>query len=148
MADPQHPGRGLPAFVRQRDGRLTPFDPDQISQALFAATTRLGQPNAFLARELADGVLHFLALEATEPTPSSTWVEELTVKIVRELRHPELAQALAESHELLAFPAPESAAQRPGAESPDVLVLARLWPHIASTPSLRRTWRRPIAKAC
>src|SRR4051812_21588202 len=90
---------GLPAFVRKRDGRLVPFEPDKISQALFAATEALGRPDAFLARELTDGVLHFLSLETTESNPPTTWVSELVVKIVRELRQPELAQAFADSDE-------------------------------------------------
>src|SRR5262245_42360919 len=86
---------GLPAWVRQPDGRLTPFEPDRISQALFAATEALGQPDAFLARELTDGVLHFLAEQCDEPIPTAAWLADLVVKIVRELRQPELARALA-----------------------------------------------------
>ena len=41
-----------PAWIHKRDGRLVPFEADKISRALFAATESLGQPNAFLAREL------------------------------------------------------------------------------------------------
>src|SRR5262249_19622926 len=52
-----------PAWVRKRDGSLVPFDPDKISRALFAASESLGRPDAFLARELTDGVVHFLSSE-------------------------------------------------------------------------------------
>ncbi len=90
------PRPGLPSWVRQRDGRLAPFEADRISHALFAATEALGQPDAFLARELTDGVLHFLAEECDEPIPTTAWLADLVVKVVRELRQPELAHVLAE----------------------------------------------------
>jgi len=51
---------GLPAWVKKRGGRLEPFDSDKIVRGLFAATESCGRPDAFLARELADGVLLFL----------------------------------------------------------------------------------------
>jgi hypothetical protein len=87
------PGPGLPAWIRKRDGRLEPFDADRICQSLFAATEHLRRPDLFLARELTDGVLHFLARENAGDTPTSQAVGELTVKVVRELRQPALAHA-------------------------------------------------------
>ena len=52
---------GPPAWVREhRDGQFVPFDADKISRALFAASESLGRTDAFLARELADGVVRFL----------------------------------------------------------------------------------------
>src|SRR5260370_34144560 len=86
----------LPAWVRKRNGTLVRFDPDKISPALFAAAENLGQPNAFLARELADGVVHFLAAESAEQPPTTTQIAESVVKTVRELGHPALAQAFAD----------------------------------------------------
>jgi hypothetical protein len=85
-----------PAWVRESDGTLVPFDPDAISRALFAAGESLGRPDAFLARELADGVVHFLASESDESTLSTAQVAETVVKVVRELGHPALAQTLAD----------------------------------------------------
>ena len=82
-----------PTWVRKRDGRLVPFNADKISQALFAASENLGRPDAFLARELADGVVHFLAGEVEGTTPTTTQIADLTIKIVRELGQPALAQA-------------------------------------------------------
>src|SRR5262245_5854834 len=82
------------AWVRKRDGRLVPFEADKICQALFAAGESLGQPDAFLARELTDGVLHFLAAEAGGTPPTTSQIAELVVKVVRELGHPALARAL------------------------------------------------------
>src|SRR5437763_1273884 len=61
MTDPSPP-----SWVRKCDGRLVPFEADRISRALFAATEGLGRPDAFLARELADSVVHFLAQDGLE----------------------------------------------------------------------------------
>jgi hypothetical protein len=83
----------LPTWVLKRDGRREPFEADKISQALFAATEALGTPNAFLARELADGVLHFLAQDASDDTVATRQIAELVEKVVRELGQPALAQA-------------------------------------------------------
>ena len=86
----------LPAWVRKRDGTIVAFEPDKISRALFAASESLGQPDAFLARELADGVVHFLAAELDDATPSTQRIAEVVVKVVRELGQPAIAQAFAD----------------------------------------------------
>lgn len=82
-----------PAWIHKRDGRLEPFDADKISRGLFAATETLGRPDAFMARELTDGVLHFLKAECDTAIPTTAQVADLLVKIVRELGQPALAQA-------------------------------------------------------
>jgi hypothetical protein len=86
----------VPAWVKKRDGRVVAFDPDVISQDLFNATEVLGQPDAFLARELTEGVLHFLATDQDDSVPATETIAELIVKVVRELRQPRLAQAFAD----------------------------------------------------
>src|SRR4051794_40712699 len=90
------PAAPLPSWVYKRDGRLVPFEPDKISQAMFAATEALGRPDAFLARELTDGVLHFLAQEDGAAVPTTTQLRELVAKVVRELGQPALAQVFAD----------------------------------------------------
>ena len=87
---------GLPVWVRHDDGRLAPFDADAISQALFAASESLGEPNAFLARELTDGALHFLAREGLGETATTIQIAEVVEKVVRELGQPRLARAFVE----------------------------------------------------
>src|SRR3954470_7377389 len=84
-----------PAWVYKRDGRLVPCEADKISRALFAAGEGLGQPDAFRARELADGVVHFLTTEPEGSTPNTAQISELVVKVVRELGQPALAEAFA-----------------------------------------------------
>jgi hypothetical protein len=94
----EHPTPSLAPFawVQKRNGRLVPFEPDKISRALFAAGESLGRPDAFLARELTDGILHFLPHEAAGPTPTTTQIAEVVVKVVRELGQPNLARAFVE----------------------------------------------------
>jgi len=91
----------LPKWVEKRDGRREPFDADKISQGLYAATEGAGASNAFLARELADGVLHFLGQENEAESISAAQIGELVEKVVRELGNPELAQAFAEHRQTI-----------------------------------------------
>ena len=90
------PSFQLPCFVYKRDGRLVAFEADKISQSLYAATEDLGQPSAFLARELTDGVLHFLAAEVGAEHPTTLQIAELVAKVVGELGQPALAQMYAD----------------------------------------------------
>jgi hypothetical protein len=83
------------AWVRKRGGQVVPFEADKISRALFAAGEALGRPDAFLARELTDGVVHFLAEECEGGQPTTGQVADLVVKVVRELGQPALAEAFA-----------------------------------------------------
>lgn len=117
------PFEELPRWVTQADGRLTPFDSDQIHRALFAASERLGQPDPFLARELTDSVLHFLAAESDQPV-SAGQIHELVVKVVRELGQPALAQAFRPLDEMLAEGEVAPLPQRIEAQT-DPLQLAR-----------------------
>ncbi len=82
-----------PSWVRKRDGRLVPFDADRICRALFAASESAGRPDAFLARELADVAVHFLAEETEGTTPTTEQVRETVVKVLRQLRQHALASA-------------------------------------------------------
>ena len=85
-----------PAWVYKRDGRQESFDADKISRALFAASESLKRPDAFLARELTDGVVHFLTEETDGAAPTTNQIAELVVKVVRELGQPALAATFAE----------------------------------------------------
>jgi hypothetical protein len=91
MSDPSSPGP--PEQVRKRAGTVEPFEADKISRALFAAGESLGRPDAFLARELADVVVHFLSEESSGATITTQQIAEVVVKTVRELGHPALAEA-------------------------------------------------------
>src|SRR5438128_1677698 len=107
---------GLPAWIYKRDGRLVPFEPDRITQALFAATEARQQPDTFLARELADGVLHFIGQEfSPSETPTTTQIAELVIKVVRELGQPALAEAFAGENQRRAEAVPQQRVAQPAA---------------------------------
>jgi hypothetical protein len=146
MMEPS-PANSPPAWVHKRDGSLVPFEADKISRALFAASERLGRPDAFLARELTDGVVHFVAAEFESAAPTTAQIAELVVKVVRELGQPALAQAfVAGSRDT------ERAAKRPAAaelvvpfspaDEPEKLVRTCLRAY-----SLRTVFARDLAAA-
>ena len=58
-----------PEWVIKRDGQVVPFEADKISRSIFAATENHSRSDAFLARELTDSEVHFLAAdtEGTHP---------------------------------------------------------------------------------
>ena len=82
-------------WIRKRDGRLVPFEADKISQSLFAAGESLNRPDAFTARELTDGVLHFLVAELNGSVPNTSQVADVVIKVVRELGQLDIADAYA-----------------------------------------------------
>jgi len=136
----------LPAWIYKRDGRLVPFEPDKISQALFAATEALALPNAFLARELTDGVLHFLLQEEGTAVPTTVQLSELVAKVVRELGQPALAQVFASGAEAKAeraqAPCPEAVFKFNSADSAATVVANCL-----SAYSLHAIFSRDLAAA-
>lgn len=67
-------------------------DGDRIAQAIFAATAALGQPDAFLARELAEGVVHFLDRSANDLRPSE--LRDAITTVIRALGQPRIADRL------------------------------------------------------
>jgi len=90
--EPSH----LPTSIRKRDGRTIPFEPEKLSRSLFNASEAMGAADAFLARELADSVIHFLAHEIDSGALTTQRLVELVVKVVRELGYPALAKAYEE----------------------------------------------------
>ncbi len=86
----EKPGR----WLRGVDGQLRPLSADPISQRLFLASEKVGQPNAFLARELADRIVDWL-LDDPEPISESD-LHDQVVTLVREFGHPAVALAYAQ----------------------------------------------------
>jgi hypothetical protein len=97
VTEPSPPSLTPFAWVYKRDGRLVPFEADKISRSLFAATESLGRPDAFLARELTDSILHFLAADGDGGVPTTVRIADTVIQVVRELGQPTLAQAVAEA---------------------------------------------------
>ncbi|HEV2947869.1 MAG TPA: ATP cone domain-containing protein, partial [Gemmataceae bacterium] len=123
------PVSSLPVWIHKRDGRLVPFEADKISQSLFAASESLGRPDAFTARELTDGVLHFLCAELNGAIPQTGQVAEMTIKIVRELGQAAIAQAYADFS--------KKCSQRPPREEKEAVIeLSRVSGGRGSQPQL------------
>jgi len=115
------------AWVYKRDGRLVPFEADKISRSLFAASESTGRPDAFLARELTDSILHFLSVEVTDVAPTTAQIAEFVIKIVRELGQPALARAYADANlhrQRATAPPHEKETQTAAAPAPDTSAVA------------------------
>jgi hypothetical protein len=127
-------------WIHKRGGRLAPFEADKISRSLFAATETLREPDAFMARELADGVVHFLTAEAAGCLPTTADVADMVIKVVRELGQPALAQAYAEFGRRRRA-TPDSQRQpptAPGATSPADIDVASLVRSVRAPERLHR----------
>ena len=138
-----------PVWVQKRDGRLEPFDADKISRALFAASEALGRADAFLARELTDGVVHFLTEEADDDAPTTIQIAELAAKVVRELGQPALAAAFTEHglrRERGKPRAPVAAGRPVGAEIVLRFAAGRLWT-MCCRPASAATRCKPCSPA-
>jgi hypothetical protein len=81
-------------MIRGQDGQLGPVRADSISQRLFLASERLGQPSVFLARELADRIIEYWR-DDPEPLDEAE-LHERVITLVREFGYPALARVYAE----------------------------------------------------
>lgn len=127
----------VPAWVRKRNGATEPFEAEKINRALFAATETLGRPDAFLARELTDSIVHFLNGDTENGVVSSRQIEETLVKVVRELGQPKIARAVAEfSQRRARVPVLPSTKEQPAATH--ALVRASLDAGVSPAVLLRR----------
>lgn len=81
----------LPAWIMKKDGRIMPFNEDQICKDLYEAGVKLGKPDPFLARELADATSYFLASENPGATLKQEDIIYAVTRTVREFGHPDIA---------------------------------------------------------
>lgn len=95
---------------RLQDGRVVEFDADRVAHCLFELTETRGQPDAFLARELTDGLVYLLSTESDEEIPTAGELADLIEKYVRELGRPIFAQCL--SQRLISDPTSFAVANR------------------------------------
>lgn len=81
----------LPAWIMTKDGRIVPFQEDHICKDLYETAVKLGKPDPFLARELADATSYFLASENPGATLKQEDVIFAVTRTVREFGHPDIA---------------------------------------------------------
>ena len=84
----------LPAFVRQDDGRLEPFDPDRLYRRLFAAAESAGYADPLAAREVTDAVLYFIGLENDGLVLSFIELKSRVETVLREMQQAPVLAAL------------------------------------------------------
>ncbi len=81
-------------FVRKRDGRLEPFDPKKIENAVLAAAKAVGGENRAKAQEITRQTVSFLeVLYKGDRVPSVENVQDLVEKILIENGHAKTAKA-------------------------------------------------------
>ncbi|MCL5037598.1 MAG: anaerobic ribonucleoside-triphosphate reductase [Chloroflexi bacterium] len=80
-------------IIRKRDGRLTKFDRNKISEAIFKAFTATGKVDKALAEELADGVVEELKEGLRGTVPMVEEIQDVVEKILIKRGYAETAKA-------------------------------------------------------
>jgi len=81
-------------FIRKRDGRLEPFDPKKIENAVFTAAKAVGGENREKAQEITRQTVSFLeVLYKDDRVPTVENVQDLVEKILIENGHAKTAKA-------------------------------------------------------
>lgn len=81
-------------FIRKRDGRLEPFDPNKIETAVFGAAKAVGGENKAKAQEITRQAVSFLeVLYKGDRVPTVENVQDLVEKILIENGHAKTAKA-------------------------------------------------------
>ncbi len=81
-------------FVRKRDGRLEPFDPVKIEDAVFAAASAVGGQNRGKAKELTRQTISFLeVIYKGNRVPTVENLQDLLEKVLIENGHAKTAKA-------------------------------------------------------
>ena len=81
-------------FVRKRDGRLEPFDPNKIESAVFSAAKAVGGEDVEKSREITRQAISFLeVLYKGDRVPTVENVQDLVEKILIENGHAKTAKA-------------------------------------------------------
>ena len=80
-------------WIRKRDGRLVAFDVEKISAAIFRAAKAVGGEDFDLARDLAAGVVRYLAQKKGGAIPSVEEVQDAVEKVLIERGHAKTAKA-------------------------------------------------------
>ncbi|MSR30555.1 MAG: hypothetical protein EXR99_03525 [Gemmataceae bacterium] len=80
-----------PAWIILPNGRLIPFESDRICEDLYLASVKMGNPDAFLIRELTDGVVFTLASENPGATLKLDFLVQAVTNSLRNFGHSELS---------------------------------------------------------
>ena len=81
-------------YIRKRDGRIVPFDPEKITEAIFQAAKAVGGSDRDTAKSVSDsivGILEILCKDDRIPTVEN--VQDLVEKMLIEKGHAKVAKA-------------------------------------------------------
>ncbi len=80
--------------IRKRDGRIVPFEPNKITQAIFAAARAVGGDDYSLAEQLSGEVINFLKLNMLPGVvPTVEEIQDAVEKVLIEKGHARTAKA-------------------------------------------------------
>ena len=84
-----------PTAVRRADGREEPFRSDRVVESVHHAHAAVadGRGTAFVAQQLASAVVHFLRETFDRQVPTTAEIGDTVATVLRELGHPEVAEA-------------------------------------------------------
>ena len=81
-------------YIRKRDGRIVPFDPDKITEAIFKAARAVGGADREPAKTVSESVIGILdILCKDERIPTVENVQDLVEKMLIEKGHAKVAKA-------------------------------------------------------
>ncbi|MFH0975637.1 MAG: ribonucleoside triphosphate reductase [Spirochaetota bacterium] len=81
-------------YIRKRDGRIVPFDPEKITEAIFKAARAVGGDDRDPAKSVSDSVIGILDIVCKdERIPTVENVQDLVEKILIEKGHAKVAKA-------------------------------------------------------
>lgn len=81
-------------YIRKRDGRIVPFYPEKITEAIFKAAKAVGGTDKYTAKSISDsviGILNIICKEDRIPTVEN--VQDLVEKMLIEKGHAKVAKA-------------------------------------------------------
>lgn len=81
-------------YIRKRDGRIVPFNPEKITDAIFEAAKAVGGTDRELAKSVSDSVVSILEIVCKdERIPTVENVQDLVEKMLIEKGHAKVAKA-------------------------------------------------------
>lgn len=90
---PTGPSADSLVWARKRDGVVVAFDQDKLAGSVFKAIDEAGCSDAaFLAQELTQAILHFLAEQVEGRAPTTDDIAETVIKVLREMGQADVAR--------------------------------------------------------
>jgi hypothetical protein len=99
------------AWVRTTDGRLSPFDPDRLTQSIALACEFTGHADRLLAESVAAAIHHYICECETDRVIEATEIARIVLTVLEVLTCEDIARAYARRAEWTEIRLDELAAQ-------------------------------------